>query len=79
MFEVFEARCRTSLPTHTLSGFFRFKEVSHGTEQQSNPNTQSESGWFVQHENGQHHLYHRRSFQRREQGHLGGQDEAADV
>ena len=21
MFEVFEARCRTSLPTHTLSGF----------------------------------------------------------
>ena len=33
----------------------------------------------VELENGQHHLYHRRSFQRREQGHLGGQDEAADA
>ena len=44
-----------------------------------NPNTQSESGRLVQHENGQHHLYHRRSFQRREQGHLGGQDETADA
>lgn len=30
-------------------------------------------------ENGQYHLYHRRSFQHREQGHLGGQDEAADA
>ena len=33
----------------------------------------------VELENGQHHLYHRRSFQRREQGHLGGQDETADA
>ena len=33
----------------------------------------------VELENGQYHLYHRRSFQRREQGHLGGQDEAADA
>ena len=33
----------------------------------------------VELENGQHHLYHRRSFQRREQGHLGGQNEAVDA
>ena len=33
----------------------------------------------VELENGQHHLYHRRSFQRREQGHLGGQGETADA
>lgn len=33
----------------------------------------------VELENGQHHLYHRRSFQRREQVHLGGKDEAADA
>ena len=39
----------------------------------------SKSGRLVQYENGQHHLYHRRSFQHREQRHLGGQDEAADA
>lgn len=33
----------------------------------------------VELENGQHLLYHRRSFQRREQGHLGGQNEAVDA
>ena len=40
---------------------------------------EGKSGRHIQHENGQHHLCCRRSFQQGEQGHSGGQDEATDT
>ena len=62
----FEARCRTSLPTHTLSGFSHLQEVSNGTEHNHSKSTQGSSGRNIQYEDGQHHLCHRRSFQQDE-------------
>ena len=59
--------------------FFHFKEVSHDTEHRNCKKHKTQSGRLVLYENGQHHLCYRRSFQQREQGHLGGEDEAIDA
>ena len=80
MFEVFWSPLPDFVADpHTLSGFFHFKEVSHDTEHYGSKSTQGKSGRNIQHEDGQHHLCYRRSFQQREQGHLGGEDEAIDA
>ena len=79
MFEVFWSPLPDFVADpHTLSGFFHFKEVSHDTERRNCKKHKTQSGRLVLYENGQHHLCYRRSFQQREQGHLGGQDEAID-
>ena len=68
------------MPTLTpCLAFFHFKEVSHDTEHRNCKKRKTQSGRLVLYENGQHHLCYRRSFQQREQGHLGGEDEAIDV
>ena len=80
MFEVFWSPLPDFVADpHTLSGFFHFKEVSHDTEHRNCKKHKTQSGRLVLYENGQHHLCYRRSFQQREQGRLGGQDEAIDA
>ena len=80
MFEVFWSPLPDFVADpHTLSGFFHFKEVSHDTEHRNCKKHKTQSGRLVLYENGQHHLCYRRSFQQREQGHLGGEDEAIDA